>query len=168
MSIAVSVIVGPSRIHRALLCGCALAQAGAALAVGLFAPARFPGGPWLALVLAGTAAVLGRAAARPPKTHRIDISGTGELRLTVQQDVALDGGGGAMSAAAAATPALLLPGSVAWPALAVLRVAVPGASVWALPQVIPVWRDSVDPHAWRGLMVALGVIGRRAGGAVGA
>jgi len=168
MSIAVSVIVGPSRIHRSLLFGCALAQAGAALAVGLLAPARFPGAPWLALVLAGTAVVLMRAAAQSPKTHRIDISGTGELRLTVQQNVCLDGGDSAMSAAAAATPALLLPGSVVWPVLAVLRVADPGAPARALPQVIPVWRDSVDPHAWRGLMVALGVIGRRAGGAVGA
>jgi len=165
MSIAVSVIVGPSRIHRLLLFGCALAQAGAALAVGLLAPARFPGVPWLALVLAGTAAVLVRAAARPPKTHRIDISGTGDLRLTVQQDVGLDGGPSAISGTAAAAQVLLLPGSVAWPVLAVLHVAVPPAGV---PQVIPVWRDSVDPHAWRGLMVALGVIGRRAGFEAGA
>jgi len=165
MSIAVSVIVGSSRIHRLLLLGCALAQAGAALAVGLCAPARFPGAPWLALVLAGTAAVLVRAAARPPKTHRIDISGTGDLRLTVQQDVGLDGGDGVTGDGAAATQARLLPGSVAWPVLVVLHVGVPCA---ALPQVIPVWRDSVEPHAWRGLMVALGVIGRRAGSEAGA
>lgn len=156
MSIALSVVVGPSRIHRLLLLGCGLAQSGAAFAVGLAAPARFPLAPWLALVLAATAAVLMRSAARTPKTHRIDISGTGELRVTVQQDVR----DGQAAGSAAEAPALLLPGSLAWPALVLLRYARPGLPVG----VLTVWRDSVDPAAWRALAVALGVIGRRCGG----
>jgi len=156
MSIAVSVVVGPSRIQRLLLLGCGLAQSAAAFAVGIGAPARFPAAALLALLLAGSAAVLLRSAARPPKTHRIDISGTGELRVTVQQDV----GAGASTDSAAVAPALLLPGSLVWPVLAVLRYTRPD-----LPAgVLAVWRDSVDPASWRALAVALGVIGRRGGG----
>jgi len=162
MSIAVSVIVGPSRVYRLLHLGCGLALGAAAFAVGLGAPDRFPAALALATMLAGTGVILMRAAARPPKTHRIDISGTGELRVTVQQDV-----GGAESVAG--VPMALSPGSVLWPVLAVLRyrpvdasgVHVPGAAAG----VLAVWRDSVDPAAWRALAVALAVIGRRQGGA---
>ena len=51
--------------------------------------------------------------------------------------------------------------------LAVLRYAprdaAMGTSARATASVLPVWRDSVDPAAWRGLAVALAVIGRRCG-----
>jgi len=153
MSIAASVIVRPSRIHRLLLLGWGLALAAAALAVAVGTPARFPAAPGLALLLAVTGAIVAGGAARHPKTHRIDISGTGALRVTVQQDV----GTAAMPAALAVAA---LTGSVAWPVLALLRCQVPGAPVL----VLPVWRDSVDPAGWRALMVALAVIGRRGGG----
>jgi hypothetical protein len=155
MSIAVSVIVGPSRLHRLLLSGCGLALCAAALGVGVAAPLRFPAAPWLALLLAGSAALLVRHAVRRPKTHRIDISETGELRVTVQQDV---GGAGP----AIAVPMALLPGSVLWPMLAVLRYRAADAPD-AGEGVLPVWRDAVDPAAWRALSVALTVIGRRCG-----
>jgi hypothetical protein len=171
MSIAVSVIVGPSRVHRLLCLAWGLAQAGAAWAVGVAVPARFPGAPWLALLLACTAAGLMHSAVRRPKTHRIDISGTGDLRVTVQQDVGGAGSVAALSGAAvsgANVPANLLTGSVLWPMLAVLRYAPRDAAedmgVGATASVLPVWRDSVDPAAWRGLAVALAVIGRRCGG----
>ena len=86
MSIAVSALVRPSRIQRAVWGGCGLAQCAAALAVGLLAPGRFLWPPWVALALAAAGiAVLAAAAARA-KTHQIDISGTGDLRVTVQQD----------------------------------------------------------------------------------
>jgi hypothetical protein len=166
MSIAISVSVWPARSGRLLLAGCSLALAGAACAVGLVAPARFPRAPWLALLLLATAGVLMRAALRRAKTHRIDISGTGELRVTVQQDVGVAAATGAMDATALPplAPASLLGGSVLWPALAMLRIAVPDAPAHALPvHVLPVWRDSVDPAAWRALTVALAVIGRRDG-----
>jgi toxin CptA len=57
-------------------------------------------------------------------------------------------------------PLALLPGSVLWPGLMVLRLGVNdaaprGASFW-----LPVWRDSLDGDAWRTLAVALAVIGR--------
>lgn len=171
MSIAVSVIVGPSRVHRLLLLGCGLALCAAALAVGVGVPLRFPGAPWLALLLGGTGAILMRDAARRPKTHRIDISGTGELRVTVQQDVGVAGpaagapatGVPAASAPAAGVPMALLSGAVLWPMLAVLPYRIADTAD-ARPRVLPVWRDSVDPAAWRALAVALAVIGRRCGG----
>jgi hypothetical protein len=163
MSIAVSVVVGPSRIHRLLSLGCGLAQSGAALAVGIAAPARFPSAPWLALALAATAAVLIHSGLRRPKAHRIDISGTGELRVTVQQDMGV-GGAPPGGLPAAGVPVHLLPGSVAWPVLAVLRYRVPGAPAKAAAGALPVWRDSMDAAAWRALAVALAVIGRRGRG----
>jgi toxin CptA len=158
MSIAVSVIARPSRIHRLLLGGCSLAQAGAALAVGIVTSGRFPAATWLALMLAATAAGLMCSVVQRPKTHRIDISGTGELRVTVQQNVRVPGAARvAAGAPAAGAPAVLLPGSVVWPMLVVLRHAVPGAAAG----VLMVWRDSVDAATWRALAVALAVIGRR-------
>jgi toxin CptA len=51
----------------------------------------------------------------------------------------------------------LLPGSVVWPMLMLLRHAVAGAG----PRVVAVWRDSVDADTWRALAVALAVVGRR-------
>ena len=87
MSIAVSALVRPSRIQRLVWGGCGLAHCASALAVGLLAPEQFLLAPLLALVLAGAGACVLGAAARRPKAHRIDISGTGDLRVTVQQDV---------------------------------------------------------------------------------
>ena len=147
MSIAVSALVRPSLIHRFLCGGCGLACLAAALAIGL-AP---PGQVRLAHIVAAALAVAGSAvlaaAVLPPKTHRIDISGTGDLRITVQQDVGLPPEG----------YAVLLPGSVIWPMLMVLRHAAPGTG----PRVLCVWRDGVDAAAWRALAVALAVAGRR-------
>jgi len=172
MSIAVSVIVGPSRIHRLLLGGCGLAQSGAALAVGLVAPGRFPWTPWLALLPALAAAVLLCAAAQRVKTHRIDISGTGDLRVTVQQGVGIARADAAAGRVAQPPiqqpmhqarqqpmqqPMGLLPGSSVWAVLALLRYTAPDGSV----RTLPVWRDSVDPAAWRALSVALIALGRR-------
>ena len=143
MSIAVSALVRPSRIQRLVCCGCGLALGASAVAVGLLGPERFLYSAAVALALAGAGVAVLAAEAVRPKTHRIDISGTGDLRVTVQQGV----GGNAV----------LLPGSVIWPMLMLLRYAVPGAE----PQVLPVWRDSVDAAAWRALAVALAVVGRR-------
>jgi toxin CptA len=147
MSIAVSALVRPSLIQRFVWGGCGLALCVAALGVAQAASGQFRLAPLVALALAGAGcAVLGAAAAHP-KTHRIDISGTGDMRVTVQQDVGRRESGNAV----------LLRGSVIWPMLMVLRHAAPGTG----PRVLCVWRDSVDAAAWRALAVALAVIGRR-------
>jgi toxin CptA len=52
----------------------------------------------------------------------------------------------------------LLPGSVVWPPLMLLRLESPGAGV----RVLPVWRDSVEPGVWRALAVAVLAVGRGA------
>jgi toxin CptA len=148
MTIAVSALVRPSRIQRLVWGGCGLAQCASALAVGLLAPERFLCPPLVAFALGGAGVAVLVAATVHAKTHRIDISGTGDLRVTVQQGV-----GGALPAGRA----VLLPGSVVWPMLMLLRHVAPGAG----PQVVAVWRDSVDAAAWRALAVALAVVGRR-------
>ena len=160
MSIAVSALVRPSRIQRLVWGGCGLASGASAVAVGLLAPEHFLCSSLVALALAGAgAAVL--AAAGHAKTHRIDISGTGDLRVTVQQGVGGRDGAGQMGDPAGdarqSVRAVLLPGSVVWPMLMLLRHAVPGARA----QVVAVWRDSVDADTWRALAVALAVVGRR-------
>lgn len=152
MSIAVSALVRPSLAQRLVTLGAGLAQCAAALAVGLHAPQRFAAGPAVALALAGAGVVLLSAAAMRPKTHRIDISGTGELHVTVQRNV-----GGRERSDCRPGNVVLLPGSVIWPALMGLRYGAPGMT----PRVLPIWRDGVDPAAWRALAVALAVAGRR-------
>jgi len=151
MSIAVSVLVRPSRVQQLMTLAAGLAQCAAALAVGLHAPERFAAAPAVALALAGTGLALSRAAVVRPKTHRIDISGTGALRVTVQQDVGGRDGGDSGSG-----EAILLPGSVIWPVWMGLRYAAPGRT----PRVLQVWRDGTDAAAWRALAVALAVAGR--------
>ena len=148
MSIAVSAIVGPSRIHRCLLVGAGLSLFAAACAVGFDASARFLAGPLQALALAIAGGALVHAGSGRAKTHRIDISGTGEVVLTVQQ--------GLRTRAAAVT---LLPGAVVWPSLLLLRLRAEGHG--ARIHVLPVWRDSIAPDAWRALAVAVAAIARK-------
>ncbi len=149
MSIAVSAIVGPSRIHRCLLAGAGLSLFAAALAVGFLASVHFRSGSFQALLLAVAGAALMHAGSGKAKTHRIDISGTGAVVLTVQQ--------GLRGPSAAAVT--LLPGSVVWPPLMLLRLRPEGAG--ARVQVLVVWRDSVGPGVWRALTVAVLAIARR-------
>jgi toxin CptA len=154
MSIAVSAIVRPSRVHRFLLIGAGLALFAAALAVGVFTSARFHAPIPQALLMAISAAVLMHAGSGRAKTHRLDISGTGALVLTVQQGLRVAVAPVAADAATAAEGAdgvTLLPGSVVWPPLMLLRLASPDAGV----RVLPVWRDSVEPGVWRALAVAV-------------
>ena len=159
MPIAVSAIVRPSRVHRSLLIGAGLALFAAALAVGVFAPIRFHLPIFQAVLLAAAAAVLMHAGSGRAKTHRIDISGTSEVVLTVQQGLSDATLPRPADAAESAVGVALLPGSVVWPVLMLLRLQSPGGV-----RVLPVWRDSVEPGAWRALAVAVLALGRRGGG----
>jgi len=164
MSIALSAFVRPSRTARRLLACWALAQCAAAVAVGFVAPVRFAGAAWIAALLACAGLVLASAALRRPKTHRIDISGTGELRVTVQQNVGAPGpvrlARSKCIAGSEDSPLVLLPGSVLWPGLMVLRLGASGVAPHAASSWLPVWRDSLEVDTWRALAVALAVIGR--------
>jgi toxin CptA len=137
MSIAVSVIVRPSSGLRALhagLCCCVMASAAVCLDTGWAAPSL--------CVLAGLAGAL---CGRPPRiARRLDISGVGQLRLTVYQE-----GGAALR---------LLEGSTIWPGLLLLRLGgEDGAVRWLT--VLP---DSVTRAEWRVLSLACRALAARA------
>jgi toxin CptA len=156
MSIAVSAVVRPSRMLRALLAGYGLAQVAAGFAVGFVLPDRF-GLAQLAAIfffIAAAALLLGcRAAA---KTRRIDISGPGQVRLTVQQDMRTGGPAAADAAPAEGAAAELAEGCTVWPRLMLLHLRAAGA-----PVLLPVLPDSVAPGVFRALAVAVGAIGGR-------
>jgi len=127
MSIAVSVIVRPSRglrIAHAGLCCCVMASAAAC--PGVLAP--------LLCLLAGALAWLGGRL--PAIARQLDISGVGQVRLAVYQD-----NGSALR---------LLDGSTLWPRLLLLRLGDEAGAV----QVLAVLPDSVAPPQWRALAVA--------------
>ncbi|NYE59391.1 toxin CptA [Duganella sp. 1224] len=127
MSIAVSVIVRPSRGLRLVHAGlCCCVMASAAACPGVVAP--------LLCLLAGALAWL---RGRPPAIARqLDISGVGHMRLAVYQH-----NGGALR---------LLGGSTLWPRLLLLRLG-DAAGRAALLTVLP---DSVAPAHWRPLALA--------------
>jgi toxin CptA len=143
MSIAVSAMIVPSRmLRRALLCyGLANLGAGAALGAGQAEPAWL-GWPLAACCVLAGALVL-RCGALSRKVRRLDISGLGQLRLTVQQGI------GASDARVAVVR--LLPGSTVWPGLLLLRLRSDDGVVCALA-LLP---DCVEPGQFRKLSVAL-------------
>jgi Pentapeptide repeats (8 copies) len=179
MSIAVSAVVRPSRTLRSLVLAYGFANLAAAFAVGFLLPERFVCGPLSSLCLLSVAMVLLSSAVRAKKLRQIDISGLGQVRLTVQQDMAwndVDAMRGADLRGAdlreadmrvadlrvadmreAGEPVALLAGSTVWPQLMLLRFGSAGGVV----TVVPVLRDSVAPAVFRPLAVALGAIGGR-------
>jgi toxin CptA len=143
MSIAVSAVIVPSRLlRRVMLCyGLANLGAGAALGVALARPFALP---WLgaaACLLAG-AAVLRRLAPLQ-NVRQIDISGLGQLRLTVQQGIGTDDAPAALMQ--------LLPGSTVWPGLMMLRLR--GAD--GVARALALLPDSVEAGQFRRLSVAI-------------
>ncbi len=150
MSIALSAVVRPSRLLRHTLLLLALAHGALALAIGagMAPPLAWPGAVAAACLLCAVLAT--HAALRRGTAHQIDVSGLGELRVTVQHH----------SGAAVYGPVVmhLLPGSTVWPQLLVLLLRpAPRGRVLALP-VLP---DSVPPEQFRALAVACRSIARR-------
>ena len=142
MSIAVSAVVRPSRLLRALVLAFALAQlaAGLAIASALGPPLRFP--LLAACACLACATLLLRGLARPEMTHQIDISGLGDLRLTVQLDRGENAG--------ESRPVQLLAGSTVWPRMLLLRLRGEGAIT-----VLVVLPDSVAGADFRALALAI-------------
>jgi hypothetical protein len=151
MSIAMSVVVAPSRRLRFLMVGFGASLLAAACAAGCFAPVQFTAGPAVALALLFAGVCVTHAALGPAMVHRIDISGPGQLRLTVQQGVRPD--------KSAALPARLLPGSTLWPRLLLLRLETVDEGRRRRVCRVAVLPDSVSPEAFRALAVAFGAGG---------
>ncbi|WP_332879503.1 protein YgfX [Massilia sp. S19_KUP03_FR1] len=144
-SISLSVSIAPSRRLRMLLFLAALVHGGAAWSI--LCGALDVAWPWLLAGCAGVAAVLcATAAAQPLKTRQIDISKAGALRLTVQQKLPEPG-----------RAVRLLPGSLLWGALLVLRFGSTDDAA-APPQTILVLPDSTGREAFRALSVAMRAI----------
>jgi toxin CptA len=147
MSIAVSAVIKPSRLLRAALAAYAVVNLGAGLAAACAPPSAFscPRSIAAGCLLAVAAAVL--ALARGRNMRRLDISGLGELRLTVQLDLPTRDG----------ALLQLAPGSTIWPHLLLLRLrAEDGAST-----VLAILPDSVAAGNFRALAVALRTIAGR-------
>lgn len=140
MSIAVSAVIVPSRLLRCvLLChGLANLVVAVALAADLARPFQFPLSGAACCALAGGFILWSLAPFR--NVRGIDISGLGQLRLTVQQDI------GARSA-----PLRLLPGSTVWPGLILLGLRGEDGVVRRLT-LLP---DSVAVGQFRRLSVAI-------------
>src|SRR4051812_11676691 len=83
MSIAVSTLVRPSRLLRLALAGFAVLNLAAALALA----APNVRAACLSAACAGAATAAALAAARRGMTRQIDISGLGEIHLSVQQSL---------------------------------------------------------------------------------
>ena len=148
MSIAVSAVIKPSRLLRVALAVYAAASAGAAMAL-----ASGSAGVYLAPLVAAAcllaALAAGRAAAVSGTTRRIDISGLGEIRLTVQQS---------MGEAAPRAPVQLLPGSTVWPIMLLLLLRDPGNGALTVLAILP---DSVSHEQFRKLAVCIRAIAGR-------
>ena len=141
MSIAVSAVVKPSRLLRASLAACAAVHAAAGLALA----AGMHGVTAVACLLC--AVLLLRQALRRPKVRRIDISGLGEIRLTVQQE-----------SKGEPPPMLLQAATTLWPQLLLLLLRPQGGGAQLALLVLP---DSVAPGAFRALAVALRCVAER-------
>lgn len=150
MSIAVSAVIHPSRLLRAALFAYAAASAGAAMALSAARAAPFHL-PWLlagACLLAALAAL--RAGRAAETTRRIDISGLGEIRLTVQHSIG--------TRQAARELLRLLPGSTVWPQLMLLLLRDPDSGAVTVLAILP---DSVTPDQFRHIAVSINAIARR-------
>lgn len=168
MSIALTVVIAPSRCLRCLLAGFGASLFAAACAVGLATSPSFAAAPYVAAALLFAAVCVLHAALGAATVHRIDISGPGQLRLTVQQGVRQD--------KREAVLARLSAGSTLWPRMLMLCLeraddggvegTSEGAHGWRrqrwlgsrapVPTPVAVLPDSLPPEAFRALVVALG------------
>ena len=184
MNCAVSVIVRPSPCLYWLCAGFGGALIATALVIGLGMPERFAFGGFVAIVPLAGAAALGWPLVRSrhrhrhrhrhhlqacsqadshallPKfgtAHRLDISGLGQLRLTVQQEMRPAGAVGAPHVAGSSGPTsegiavTLLPGATVWPGCILLRLRTAAGKTVTLV-VLP---DSLTPGDFRALSVAV-------------
>jgi toxin CptA len=150
MSIAVSAVIYPSRLLRAALALFGLASACAAVTLALWQPGRFHA-PWLLAGACLAAALLSwRGAMESGNARRIDISGPGEIRLSVQQS---------LGAAPSQSGVLqLLPGSTVWPSLMILLLRDRASGVATVAAILP---DCVSSDQFRKIAVAISDIARR-------
>lgn len=148
MTIAVSVFVRPSRILLALVAGMSvgLSVCGALVFFALNDVLSLGSRTSLAAVCIGAGCTGFFLMASRRKAFRIDISGTGQIRLndTIRGAVTRDGGG------TGGEVVQLLSNSTLWATLLILRLQSDAGRV----TVVPVFPDSLDRHDFRAVCVA--------------
>lgn len=169
MSIAVSAVVHPSVRLRLLLAAFGIVALTVAIAM-LMSPGRYAALPALpgacASALCGLFLLL--SAARGTDPQRLDISGVGQIRLTVYLVNALvsalvhapERGTGALPVAGPdpGETLFLMPGSTLWSGFLLLLLQGADGRV----RVLPVWPGSVAPGVFRPLSLACRSLAARA------
>ena len=150
MSIAVSTVIKPSRLLRVALAAFAAASAGAAMALLSGQFGRFHVPHLLAAACLMGSLVAWRAGARLTTTRRIDISGLGEIRLTVQHSIG--------NKQCAHELVHLLQGSTVWPQVLLLLLKCAESGAVTVLAILP---DSVAPGQFRKIAVSINTIARR-------
>ena len=149
MSIALSAVIHPSRLLRAFLAAWAMACGAAALLLVSDDGARFHGALWLAAACLGGTVLAWRSVTATAKVRQIDISGLGQIQLSVKQSLG--------AAPQQSEPMKLLPGSTIWPSLQILLLQGDSGNVTS----VPILHDSVAAGAFRHLAVSITTIARR-------
>ena len=149
MSLAVSAGVKPSRLLRGALTVYAMASVGAAMALVWGGSERFHF-PWLLTAACMLSALVAwRAGTLSRTARRIDISGLGQIRLTVQQS---------MGDAAPRALVQLMPGSTVWPGMLLLLLRDQNNGGITVLTILP---DSMPHEQFRRIGVAVRAIARR-------
>ncbi len=150
MSIALSAVIKPSRLLRMSLAVYGMASAGAAIALAGGQGGRFHHPLVLALACLCAAVLALRGAAKPVNARQIDISGLGEIQLSVQQSLG--------TAPQQNGVFQLLPGSTVWPSLLILLLRDGGNGAVTVVTILP---DSVAAGQFRKIAVSVTSIARR-------
>ena len=150
MSIALSAVMKPSRALRVALFAFGLAGTGTAMTLVAWQPAHFHFPYALAAVCLLAAGAAWFRAAMPPNPRRIDISGLGEIRLSVQQSLGAEGTHDDVLS--------LLPGSTVWPSLLILLLRDGASGANSVAVILP---DSVPNGQFRKIAVSIIWIARR-------
>ena len=150
MSIAVSAVIKPSRLLRLALAAYAASCAGAAVVLLSGHSGRYHFAQALGAVCLLGALVAARAALAGTTTRRIDISGLGEIRLTVQHSIG--------TRPFAPELVQLVPGSTVWPHLLLLSLRQADHGRMTILAILP---DSVGPDQFRKIAVSINAIARR-------
>ncbi|QYF92570.1 hypothetical protein KY495_17740 [Massilia sp. PAMC28688] len=153
MLIAVNAVIHPSRLLRLALTAFALGMAFAGGSV-LWMAIAFSGSGAIGAACLGTAVLAARAVYTLPNARVLDISGLGEMRLSVQRKLAAADGGEAL---------VLLPGSTLWARLLVLRLGREDAQRERAGRnaVLIILPDSVTADEFRRIAIAVRMIAGR-------
>ena len=152
MSIAVSVVVKPSQSLFIIVAGICLGAALVGLLIGLGAVGELQ--TWLRTLCAGFCISLALAGlirtARRRKTYRVDISGTGQIRLRAAGIAQLPAMQPASGPADEGLLVSLLADSTIWPRFLLLRLRAEDGSV----HIVPILHDCLPEESFRAIAVA--------------